>query len=185
MAKFMLDGQEYCGGGSQIVELTQAQYDALPDTKNTDNILYAITDCDELSAENMAFDDTETQLGVNNVQDAIVEMNKKNAGELLWTNPDITSEFASQTITFDFEDYEFLEIYYVFHRTTSVFLSQKCLANHSTVICMNDVNSIYRRNITVSNGGLLISTCDGYTIKTNTGFSNNEYIIPYKIYGLK
>ena len=77
MAKFMLDGQEYCGGsGSQIIELTQAEYDALPDTKNTDNILYAITDCDELSAENMSFDDTETQLGVNNVQDAIVEQNK-------------------------------------------------------------------------------------------------------------
>lgn len=53
MAKFMLDGQEYCGGGSQIIELTQAQYDALPDTKNTDNILYAITDGDDLSGSNM------------------------------------------------------------------------------------------------------------------------------------
>ena len=80
MAKFMLDGQEYCGGGSQIVELTQDQYDALPDTKNTDNILYAITDCDELSAENMSCKDASGNL--SNVQDELdknnIEINKLN-----------------------------------------------------------------------------------------------------------
>ena len=74
MAKFMLDGQEYCGGGgSQIVELTQAEYDALPDTKKTDNILYAITDSDELSAENMACKDASGNL--SNVQDELDNLN--------------------------------------------------------------------------------------------------------------
>ena len=41
------------------------------------NNIYLITDADELSAKNLAYDDSETVLGVNNVQDAIVEQNKK------------------------------------------------------------------------------------------------------------
>ena len=65
------------GGSSKPVELTREQYEALGDKVNSDGILYAITDGDGLTAKNMAFDDTETQLGVNNVQDAIVEQNKK------------------------------------------------------------------------------------------------------------
>lgn len=65
------------GGSSKPVELTKAEYEALGDKVNSDGILYAITDGDGLSAKSMAFDDTETQLGVNNVQDAIVEQNKK------------------------------------------------------------------------------------------------------------
>lgn len=64
------------GGSSKPVELTKAEYEALGDKVNSDGILYAITDGDGLSAKSMAFDDTETQLGVNNVQDAIVEQNK-------------------------------------------------------------------------------------------------------------
>ena len=84
MAKFILDGQEYCGGGSQIVELTQAEYDALPDTKKTDNILYAITDCDELSAENMSCKDANGNL--SNVQTEVeknrIEINKLNSTQL-------------------------------------------------------------------------------------------------------
>lgn len=85
MPKFMLDGQEYCGGsGSQIIELTQAEYDALSDTKNTDNILYAITDCDELSAENMSCKDASGNL--SNVQIEIeknrIEINKLNSTQL-------------------------------------------------------------------------------------------------------
>ena len=75
MAKFMLDGQEYCGGGSQIVELTQVEYDALPDTKKTDNILYAITDCDELSAENMSCKDASGNL--SNVQTELDKLNNE------------------------------------------------------------------------------------------------------------
>ena len=89
MAKFMLDGQEYCGsGGSQIVELTQDEYDALPDTKKTDNILYAITDCDELSAENMSCKDASGNL--SNVQDEL-DKNGIPSNYTLLLSADITS----------------------------------------------------------------------------------------------
>lgn len=68
----------YAGGsggsnsGENIVELTQAEYDALGDVVNSDNITYYITDSDEqLDASSITFDDTETQLGANDVQGAI------------------------------------------------------------------------------------------------------------------
>ena len=49
-------------GNANIVKLTQSEYDALPESKKSDGILYAITDGDGLSAKNLAFDDSETGL---------------------------------------------------------------------------------------------------------------------------
>ena len=76
MAKFILDGQEYGGGGSgsNIVKLTQAEYDALSNDKLSDDTIYLITDSGELAAENLFYDGSQTGLG-NNVQDAIDELN--------------------------------------------------------------------------------------------------------------
>lgn len=80
MAKFILDGQEYGGssGGSNVIKLTQAEYDALPNDKLSDDNIYLITDSSngELTAENLFYDDTEIGLGVNNVQDAIDKLNE-------------------------------------------------------------------------------------------------------------
>lgn len=78
MAKFILDGQEYGGSasGSKIVKLTQAEYDALPNDKLSDDIVYLITDSGELTAENLFYDGSVTGLG-NTVQEAIDEQNKK------------------------------------------------------------------------------------------------------------
>ena len=67
---------ENSGSVGKPVELTREQYEALGDSVLNDNILYAITDGDGLSAKNLAYDASETQFGVNNVQDAIVEQNK-------------------------------------------------------------------------------------------------------------
>lgn len=49
------DGTQYdlggSGGGSaNIVELTQAEYDALPDTKLTDDVTYFIKDGEDVSS---------------------------------------------------------------------------------------------------------------------------------------
>ena len=64
------------GSGENIVELTQAEYDALGDVVNSDNITYYITDSDEqLNASSVVFDDTNTQLGAVNVQGAIEKTN--------------------------------------------------------------------------------------------------------------
>ena len=60
-----------------LVELTQAEYDELGDVVNSDNKTYYITDSEEeLDASMITFDDTETQMGVSDVQGAISKLNK-------------------------------------------------------------------------------------------------------------
>lgn len=53
-------------------EVTQAEYDALPDSKYTDGVMYCIKDS-EFSAENVPYDNTDSGLEADNVQDAIDE----------------------------------------------------------------------------------------------------------------
>lgn len=61
------------------VELTQSQYNALPATKNSDNINYYITDgiagesSIDLGADAIVYDNTDSNLVATNVQDAIDE----------------------------------------------------------------------------------------------------------------
>ena len=54
----------------EIIELTQADYDLLPDDKYSDGILYAITDSEDLTANNISYDGSITGLG-NTIQNAI------------------------------------------------------------------------------------------------------------------
>lgn len=75
MGLIMQNGISY--GGANIVKLTQAEYNSLPNDKLSDNNIYLITDSSEFTAENLFYDDTETQLGANDVQNAIVELNSK------------------------------------------------------------------------------------------------------------
>lgn len=84
IAEITIEGQKTdvyspTGGGTEFVELTKEQYDALPDTKLTDGIPRLITDYSEGSikgttANSVQYDNTETQLEADNVQDAIDEV---------------------------------------------------------------------------------------------------------------
>ena len=59
-------------GGSNIVYLTQEQYDALPEDKLTNNIEYRISDGDaNETARNISYDNTDSNLEAVNVQQAI------------------------------------------------------------------------------------------------------------------
>ena len=60
---------------SQSRTLTQAEYDALPDTKYTDNIEYFITDAEPLDASTIAYDNTASKMTATNVQAGIDELN--------------------------------------------------------------------------------------------------------------
>ena len=54
MGVIFLNGNDYSGGGgSDIVELTQAEYDALPSSKESDDTMYLITDA--ISANDAEF----------------------------------------------------------------------------------------------------------------------------------
>ena len=76
-------------GENNIVYLTKAEYDALPDTKLTDGVEYRITDAGVRgSAENVSYDNSVSGLEAKNVQEAIDEVNEslveiKNSGGLV------------------------------------------------------------------------------------------------------
>lgn len=73
--KIIRNGIEYSGGGSSgdIMYLTQAEYDALPDTKLSDNVEYRITDAsiEAAKASNISYDNSNSGLDANNVQGAV------------------------------------------------------------------------------------------------------------------
>lgn len=73
--KIIRNGIEYSGGGGSgdIMYLTQAEYDALPDTKLSDNVEYRITDAsiEAAKASNISYDNSFSGLDANNVQGAV------------------------------------------------------------------------------------------------------------------
>ena len=88
MPKIIKNGRTYGGGGGSSssggdnsVVLTQAEYDALPSSKLTDNINYFVTDgqaspeYNTISASGISYDNTDSGLTATNVQDAIDELN--------------------------------------------------------------------------------------------------------------
>ena len=75
--KVIINGSGSGGGDSiKIRKMKQADYDKLP-VEEQKSGHYIITDAPGLTAKTLEYDDSETQFGVNNVQDAIVEQNKK------------------------------------------------------------------------------------------------------------
>lgn len=69
------DGEHGETSGIPVEELTQAQYDALPEASKLDEKLYLITDGDSgWEAESVEYDNTDSGLTADNVQDAIDEL---------------------------------------------------------------------------------------------------------------
>ena len=64
------------GGGSNTVYLKQVEYDALPDTKLSDDVEYRITDSgtESVKASNVKYDNSFTGLKAVNVQGAVDEV---------------------------------------------------------------------------------------------------------------
>lgn len=64
----------YAGGSMPVLEMTKAQYEALPAAKQNDGTIYLITDGDGgWEAEDVSYDNTESGLTATNVQDAVDE----------------------------------------------------------------------------------------------------------------
>ena len=75
------------GGGSNAVYLTQDEYDALPDSKYTDDVEYRITDAgiNEITASNVGYDNSVSGLDATTTQKAIDKL-KDALGDLIKTN---------------------------------------------------------------------------------------------------
>lgn len=65
----------YAGATFPVLEMTKAEYDALPEAKKMDGTVYMITDdTGGWEAENASYDNTESGLTATNVQDALDEI---------------------------------------------------------------------------------------------------------------
>ena len=66
MGKIMLNEIDYSGGNANVIRLTQAEYDALPPTKLTDNNVYMITDAngDGSQFQPVIYSEDEREIGV-------------------------------------------------------------------------------------------------------------------------
>ena len=74
-------GGDYPSGASNIVYLTQEQYDALPDDKLTDDIEYRIMDEGfEATAVNVGYDNSKSGLSAETVQEAVDELSRRPSG---------------------------------------------------------------------------------------------------------
>ena len=69
------DALDELSDGSKVVELTKAQYDALPSSQQNDGTLYLITDGNGgWEAERSTYDNCDSGLSATNVQDALDEV---------------------------------------------------------------------------------------------------------------
>ena len=66
MGKIMLNEIDYSGGNANVIRLTQAEYDALPPSKLTDNNVYMITDVngDGSQFQPVIYSEDEREIGV-------------------------------------------------------------------------------------------------------------------------
>ena len=95
---------------SQSRNLTQAEYDALPDTKYTDGIEYFITDAEPLDASTIAYDNTASKMTATNVQAGIDELNGKltNTYTFLYGNYFAANVTNTIELKDDFKNYKLL-----------------------------------------------------------------------------
>lgn len=104
--------------------------------------------------------------------------------DLIWTNPDPTATFAAQTISLNLRMYKFIIVVarnFAVGDSNFGMLSQLCLKGVDTAFMVgaytNNRNGI--RVVTPSDTGVTFAAC-----KYNNG-TNNNYGVPYYIYGIR
>lgn len=114
MGVIIRNGIEYSGGGgSSATYLTQAEYDALPESKLTDGVEYRITDANTstTAARNIAYDNSESGIEATSVQGAIDAVNNRLSEEYVLL-ASTTSTTATNSVTVDdLNNYRRLSLY--------------------------------------------------------------------------
>lgn len=112
-------------------------------------------------------------------------------GKILWTNPNPTSAFASQTITLSSDDYDMYEIIYVSESTGTLnrlLKTVKSLKGYDTILeitnPLGSTTPIRTRNVTYASDTSLTFS-DGYTGNVYPLSTDNNKCIPLHIIGYK
>jgi len=176
-------------GDSNIKYVTQAEYDALGDKVNTDGILYVITDS-VIDSNDIFYDNSTSGLNSNNIQSAVDEVYQHFSDEfskfsidLLWENPDPTVSFAAQEVSVsNMSLYAFIMIVYKYRCSNAQLLSQTVPSGNSVWLSFSakSSGSFGRRPVAYVDDNTL-----SFETASNSGSDNNEYAVPYQIYGIK
>ena len=143
--------------------------------------VYAVT------SSTVVFEPQNNSWNVDTVSDALNDLYNHTdpalTPVLLWTNPNPTSAFAAQTIEMDLSEYKYVIVVaitapnYDYTPRANVILPVN--SDYSGFdIPIGATGGSCRRNLNSSTNGIKISAqlaCSG----------NNNYVIPYKIYGIK
>ena len=104
----------------------------------------------------------------------------------IWENASPTSAFTAQTLTINtLSNYDWYVIIYKFYTTLDYVLMGFGAVGNDTIINMADAGSVYRRNVEYSTNNLMISGVNGTRISGAADISDNKYLIPLMIYGVK
>ena len=117
---------------------------------------------------------------------------------LLWTNASPTSEFAAQTLDSsdgipDLSGYDSVEIVCRYSTTDDTRIRYICDVGNSASMYWfyrTATNGYYmgvrsRTNMSASTTGITFDTCMGKPVNSSTSTTNDGYIIPIEIYGIK
>lgn len=104
----------------------------------------------------------------------------------IWENASPTSAFTAQTLTINtLSNYDWYVIIYKFYITLDYVLMGFGVVGNGTIINMADAGSVYRRNVEYSTNNLMVSGVNGTRISSAADISDNKYLIPLTIYGVK
>ena len=100
----------------------------------------------------------------------------------LWTNPNPTNSYGANTEDMDLSGYRFVLVGF---RTSTTYYYAWCEVGRSTYVFQAAYRN-YRRSISVTTSGITFGNCQYYaTYGSNTASSDNTFLIPNKIWGVK
>lgn len=113
-------------------------------------------------------------------------------GTVIWTNPDITQEFAGQRIIKDLSSYKRFTLRWVLSSTNSIFGATEIYKNAynriNTIGNVDNFDLALQRDVALTEVEISFTDCYGYGIgafASPIGFAGmrNKGIIPYQIIG--
>lgn len=132
-----------------------------------------------------------TAANLNEIKSAVndnADLLSNITGTILWTNPNPTSDFSSQTITLSSDDYDVLEFFYGYDTSGVRVVSERTIKGngvqfdvYSTVV---PTRAWRRRTEFVSNTSYSVGNCTRMEYN-QTAYNENGYCVPIYIVGYK
>ena len=178
-------------GGASLPSANDVSYDNTGSGLVATNVQDAIDEVKadiptSLAGSAITYDNTGSGLAAANVQDAIDEIASSNSGLTeVWTNPDATQSFGSQTIVLS-ESSNVVLVDFIFNKDAGTIRHYTTILSgtgrlNCALTTSGTAISIGERDAILSGTSVVFG--DGKTQNSGSSASvSNNYIVPYKIY---